>query len=134
MSNPARWALVLLPLAVACSNRSAPQGDPARTSRAAEGDATPGMAWTGAMGITESVADIMARARGGIGRPDTLPEREVPRDHVVPNPSSPAVSSWPPAEGRDHVHKGPHPGPSPTPDLPQTNALSFVAESAAVDP
>jgi hypothetical protein len=54
-------------------------------------------AWTGDMGITESVAQIMARAP--VGRPNGIiesDEREDPdRSHLLNDPNSPAVSQWP---------------------------------------
>jgi hypothetical protein len=112
-----------------------------------------GIVWTGPPGITESVAEIMAREarEGGVPPPPEVTEPALGR--LVPpgqNPLAPPVSQWPPPE------KGPAPagpaaggpasaasaGPAAgavSPLLPQTvgtsfKAISLASESSAVPP
>jgi hypothetical protein len=62
-----------------------------------------GVPWQGASGITESVADIMARQRQidstspAHGPPRPIREEFELERHPAPNPDAPAVSQWPPS-------------------------------------
>jgi len=82
--------------------------------------------WVGEKGITETVAQIMERARlAGDFEPRTKvefgEEPHVRRDHLPQNPASPAVSFWPPAEAPDFSPVLPPDG-----NLPQSVGQSFL--------
>ena len=88
--------------------------------------------WVGAHGITESVAEIMERARvNGDFEPRTTvedveaQEYEVERDHLKMDPASPAVPMWPAQSGMLPVAPAPA-GPG-APNLPQAVGTSFLA-------
>lgn len=108
-----KWVLLagILALWGAMSITSAVE--PAADDRSASGEIV-GIPWTGEPGVTETVAEIMAReARAAPGRrPGAGPRRPLGRMGAPRhrNPSSPAVSQWPlPAD----------PSPAPGPLNPQ---------------
>jgi hypothetical protein len=69
------------------------------SGRAGEGGETVGVPWTGAPGISETVAEIMAREAEAARGPQRAPRpARPPHRRLAPlrtHPSSPAVSSWP---------------------------------------
>src|ERR1043166_6653153 len=87
-----------------------------------------GTPWTGARGITESIAQIMAPDAATNNNHDESPRPTKklfypPCDDCFNNPNSPAVSQWPPiASGSRSLF---HPGDS-LPDLPQTVGTSWI--------
>ena len=91
---------VLLALSLAFGSFLAQDG---RATAPQRGDAneTPGVPWTGNPGITETVAEIMAReARTQTNLQGSHERKRFLRRPILPkdNPSAPAVSQWPPFE------------------------------------
>lgn len=95
-----------------------------------------GTPWVGQKGVTETVAQIMARAKlDPVYEPGSPPleakfEHEVDRDHVRQNPLSPAVSQWPPKVNSAFSILGKGGGPY----LPQTVGTSFLATDLSENP
>ncbi len=94
--------------------------------RAAAPGEIAGITWTGNIGISETVDQLMARQRLADARPArpyrVMPEHEVDRSHVVPDPEAPAVSQWP--EGTISM-------PAGGPDSPQTLGTAFTGATLA---
>ena len=90
---------------------AAPTGEAAGRG-GADGE-TLGVPWTGAPGISETVAEIMAREAEAARAPRPAPrEARPPYRRVAPvqnHPSSPAVSRWPAAESFAPVPQSPQP-------------------------
>jgi len=61
---------------------------------------TPGVPWTGSLGVSERVAQIAARQRLADTQPPrpyrVMPEHEIPHGPRGQDPSSPNVAQWPP--------------------------------------
>ena len=105
---------------------------------------SPAEPWVGEKGITETVAEIMARAqRNGDseawdGKLHMIEEFEVERDDLSQDPNSPSVPMWPMPTG-DAKKATPVLAQTPGgPNLPQTVGASFLAtqlsESGFVPP
>ncbi|HSS44958.1 MAG TPA: hypothetical protein VLO07_06415, partial [Thermoanaerobaculia bacterium] len=97
-----------------------PQASPPVPPTAGE---TIGVPWSGERGITETVAQIMERERHAPAIPvgparEIKPRFDLKRLPRKQNPSAPAVSQWPPAEGQN---KG-----AVLPDNPQAAGTSFL--------
>src|SRR6266850_743598 len=96
----------------------------------AQAQDTPTTPWVGERGITETVAEIMERARRNgeprawNGRIVARPEPEVDRDWQTQNPASPPVPMWPPPSGARSGLSPVSGGPG-APNLPQTVGASF---------
>src|SRR6267378_2501339 len=84
-----------------------------------------GNPWSGELGITETVEQIMARAPKEVpaGAAIETRPRLVPEPPVAQNPRAPLVSQWPPPARLDRKD-----GPT---RLPQTVAASFQAVTLA---
>src|SRR6266571_8444697 len=73
-------------------------------AQSAAGDGTVGVPWNGGPGVTETVADIMARdknlpVQSGMKPGVADAGRLLPnRRNLRPNPLSPSVSQWPPRD------------------------------------
>ena len=91
-SRARSWTAFALALALGPSLAAQEPPAPPQASK-------PGIPWSGARGVTESVADIMARQQFSdrvAGPPHVLekPELGLP-EKVNVDPESPAVSEWP---------------------------------------
>jgi hypothetical protein len=101
-----------------------------RTARAQQGPLAP---WVGERGITETVAEIMARERARPPGPHHVELDRETLDLATPprqNPDSPAVSRWPlsPEEQRYGAL------PPPTAGLPLTVGTSFLGVDSTESP
>jgi hypothetical protein len=106
---------------------SAPQDAPAR---GASIEASVGIPWTGARGITETVQQIMARGKLTPAVPfeeseEREPNRTIRGVPIEQNPLAPAVPQWPPQEGAISVE---------APFAPQTVGISFLGADKTESP
>jgi hypothetical protein len=84
-----------------------------------------GVPWVGPMGITESVADMMARdANAPPIAPRLGPERDLPREGLPQAPGALPVSQWPPPGPTGSHRRG-------GPENPQTSGLNFTGATFA---
>ncbi len=93
-----------------------------------------GVTTIGAMGISETVDEAMARQRIADAQPAkpyrVMPEHDVDRENLPQNTDAPAISQWPPQTDSDR--------PAPAPGSPQTVSTNFkgpmLSETGAFPP
>ena len=110
-------------------------GLPALAQAPPQGVETMGTPWYGDLGVTETVDEIMARARiddafiGPKLRVQIEPQ-EVDREHLPQNPDAPAVSQWPPKD----LETADFFGKTDAPKNPQTVGTSFLGVQISETP